>query len=216
MVGDPEARASEMKIHMLTAFGQKTRATVQRRRFVSNYSYTMRIESSASTLCLANAYRGIYGVCVGMTMQFDSNHSRRRRRCQLPVTEKPSDVFVDLVQWEKQKCPPARILFLSISKSVRACWTHMFDVPIMLNACKKKRRKKFLSNIAEATANLLMFFLFLSLCVANAKRMRFSRTRDNSQRRCRGKAWALKSMRNNFFRIFGARTLACVRVSISI
>lgn len=76
---------------------------------------------------------------------------------------KTTDVLVDLLQWRKNKSGRARILFLSISKSVRACWTHMFDVPIMLNAHQK--RKEVVSNTTEATPNLLMFFLFLSLCV---------------------------------------------------
>lgn len=121
------------------------------------------------------------------------------------------------VRWsfavEKNRSGRARILFLSISKSVQACWTHMFDVPIMLNAQKKKD----VSNTAEATANLLMFFLARSLCLecgtANGKRMRFIWTKDNSKRRCRGKAWAFKSMWNNFFRfsvLAISRACACL------
>lgn len=67
-------------------------------------------------------------------LQFDSNNSRRRRRrCQLPVTRKTGDVFVDLLQWKKTEVAarvfyfyPFRNLFKLVEHTCsmfQLCWT---------------------------------------------------------------------------------------------
>lgn len=108
---------------------------------------------------------------------------------------------------EKLKWSRVYYVLLSASKSVRACWTHMFDVPIMLNAHKNQCRTP-----TEASANLLMLFFSLRLYEWNSAE---PKTTDATKERRIPLLRASESSAKYVFLHLVVRTHVCVHVSIS-
>lgn len=109
-------------------------------------------------------------------------------------------VHVHLVA--KAKTKSVHVFVLSaVRKSVRACWTwtsHMFDVPIMLNAHKKSNAKRIgYCLLCRVMSNV------------NGKRMRFHRSQHNEKRKPEEKhEHSNPCEKNNFFIFLAAHNVA--------